>query len=206
MAGGGGFGGNARAFFFAAIFGVGFFTAAFFFARFAAIESEGSRVVFLDALLTGPTIFRGRYCLPPGHVCLRTLGQSGGKSSARVLGAMPRRTLPLPVLLLGALIAACAPRAERPVSPAKETPATCLSIAAWNDMHGQLGPDEVQVDATRVPAGGVIAVADQVAALRATTDVVVVLDAGDLFTGPLDTTVAEGAPIPVHGLTSTMPR
>lgn len=62
-------------------------------------------------------------------------------------------------------------------------------------MHGQLGPDEVQVDATRVPAGGVIAVADQVAALRATTDTVVVLDAGDLFTGPLDSTMAEGAPI-----------
>jgi 5'-nucleotidase len=62
-------------------------------------------------------------------------------------------------------------------------------------MHGQLGPDEVQVDATRVPAGGVIAVADQVAALRATADAVVVLDAGDLFTGPLDSTVAEGAPI-----------
>lgn len=62
-------------------------------------------------------------------------------------------------------------------------------------MHGQLGPDDVQVDATRVPAGGVIAMADQIAALRATNDAVVVLDAGDLFTGPLDSTVAEGAPI-----------
>ena len=62
-------------------------------------------------------------------------------------------------------------------------------------MHGQLAPDEVQVDATRVPAGGVVAVADQIAELRETGDAVVVLDAGDLFTGPLDSTLAEGAPI-----------
>ena len=124
-----------------------------------------------------------------------TLGPSGGKSSARVRGPMPRRIPPLAAFVLVALMAACAPSGSPPVSAASETPASCLSIAAWNDMHGQLGADEVQIDATRVPAGGVIAVADQVAALRATTDVVVVLDAGDLFTGPLDTTVAEGAPI-----------
>ncbi len=62
-------------------------------------------------------------------------------------------------------------------------------------MHGQLTPDEVVVDTTRVPAGGVVAIADQVAALRATEDAVVVLDAGDLFTGPLDSTLAEGAPV-----------
>ncbi len=71
----------------------------------------------------------------------------------------------------------------------------CLSIATWNDMHGQLAPDDVQVDATVVPAGGVVALADQLAALRATGDAVIALDAGDLFTGPLDSTLAEGAPI-----------
>lgn len=109
---------------------------------------------------------------------------------------MQRRTLALPAALLGALLAACAPSASpsRPILPT--TPASsCLSVAAWNDMHGQLGPDDVQVDATRLPAGGVIAMADQIAELRATGDAVVVLDAGDLFTGPLDSTVAEGAPI-----------
>ena len=106
------------------------------------------------------------------------------------------------VVVLALTIAACG----RPSSPSMgmPRPATidegtpvprCLSIAAWNDMHGQLTPDEVQVDATRVPAGGVIAMADQVALLRATDDAVVVLDAGDLFTGPLVSTVAEGAPI-----------
>lgn len=62
-------------------------------------------------------------------------------------------------------------------------------------MHGQLTPDVVHFDSGNVPAGGVVAVADQIAAVRATGDAVVVLDAGDLFTGPLASTVAEGAPI-----------
>ena len=66
---------------------------------------------------------------------------------------------------------------------------------AWNDLHGQLGPDDPVVDTGRVPAGGVVALADQIAAVRATGDAVVVLDAGDLFTGPLASTTAEGAPV-----------
>ncbi len=71
----------------------------------------------------------------------------------------------------------------------------CLSIVAWNDMHGTLVPDESVVDTGRVPVGGVVALADQVDAIRRTGDTVVVLDAGDLFTGPLESTLAEGAPI-----------
>jgi 5'-nucleotidase len=74
-------------------------------------------------------------------------------------------------------------------------PAPCLSIVAWNDLHGQLSPDDPVVDTGRVPAGGVVALADQVAAIRATGDSVVALDAGDLFTGPLESTLAEGAPV-----------
>ncbi len=107
----------------------------------------------------------------------------------------------LPVAFSLAAIAACSPAPTPVVSRAAPGPGVpaptpqCLSIAAWNDMHGQLGPDEVQVDATRVPAGGVIAMADELASLRATGDAVVVLDAGDLFTGPIDSTLAEGAPI-----------
>jgi 5'-nucleotidase len=111
------------------------------------------------------------------------------------------------LLLVGAAVAACgpppaaavggpgAPDAGSPPGARVNAAPRCLSIAAWNDMHGQLEPDNVQVDATVVPAGGVIAIADQVAALRATDDAVVVLDAGDLFTGPLDSTLAEGAPV-----------
>ena len=109
-----------------------------------------------------------------------------------------------PVGFALAALAACSPPSAPLVSraapgPSVAAPVTesphCLSIAAWNDVHGQLGPDEVQVDATRVLAGGVIAMADQLAWIRATGDAVVVLDAGDLFTGPIDSTLAEGAPI-----------
>jgi 5'-nucleotidase len=66
---------------------------------------------------------------------------------------------------------------------------------AWNDLHGQLGPTLPIVDTGRVPAGGVVALADQLAGIRATGDSVVVLDAGDQFTGPLASTMAEGAPV-----------
>ncbi|GAC1352171.1 MAG: bifunctional metallophosphatase/5'-nucleotidase [Polyangiales bacterium] len=71
----------------------------------------------------------------------------------------------------------------------------CLSIVAWNDMHGQLEPDHPVIDSGRIPAGGVVAIADEVATIRQSNDAVVVLDAGDLFTGPLESTLAEGAPI-----------
>jgi 5'-nucleotidase len=85
---------------------------------------------------------------------------------------------------------------QRPVPEAGATGSEqCLSIVAWNDMHGTLAPDDALVDTGRVAVGGVVAVADQVADIRATGDAVVVLDAGDLFTGPLESTLAEGAPI-----------
>ena len=72
---------------------------------------------------------------------------------------------------------------------------SCLSIGAWNDLHGQIGPDEPVVDTGVIPAGGVIALADAISELRTSPDPVVLLDAGDLFTGPLASTLAEGAPI-----------
>jgi 5'-nucleotidase len=71
----------------------------------------------------------------------------------------------------------------------------CLSLVTWNDLHGQIGPDLVALDTGKVPLGGVIALADEVAQLRAAHDAVVTLDAGDLFTGPIESTMAEGAPI-----------
>jgi hypothetical protein len=55
--------------------------------------------------------------------------------------------------------------------------------------------DEPVVDTGRLSAGGVAALADQIVAVRATGDAVVVLDAGDLFTGPLSSRMAEGAPV-----------
>src|SRR4051812_4994044 len=106
-----------------------------------------------------------------------------------------------PLLLACALAlssSACNERAVQRAAPDAETgavDANCLSIVGWNDMHGTLDPDEAMIDTGRVPAGGVVAIADQVSAIRATGDTVVVLDAGDLFTGPLESTLAEGAPI-----------
>jgi len=108
--------------------------------------------------------------------------------------------------LLAALTLASCAQAPPPVTPPQTagaasaaTPAAtaprCLSIVAWNDLHGQLSPDDPVIDTGRVPAGGVAALADQIAAVRATGDAVVVLDAGDLFTGPLASTMAEGAPV-----------
>jgi 5'-nucleotidase len=70
-----------------------------------------------------------------------------------------------------------------------------MTIVSWNDLHGQLEPDAPFLDTGRVPAGGVIALADYVAATRARGEPVFVLDAGDLFTGPIESTLAEGAPV-----------
>lgn len=82
-------------------------------------------------------------------------------------------------------------RHEKPKPPAE----TCLAILSWNDLHGQLGPDEAQLDLNHVPAGGAIALADEVSDARATADVVFTLDAGDLFSGPMESTMNEGAPV-----------
>jgi 5'-nucleotidase len=82
-------------------------------------------------------------------------------------------------------------RHEKPKPPAE----TCMSIVSWNDLHGQLGPDDPQLDLNHVPAGGVIALADEVSDARATGDAVFTLDAGDLFSGPMESTMNEGAPV-----------
>lgn len=96
------------------------------------------------------------------------------------------------VVAIVSLLVAC----ERPATTTTTRPTpTCLSIGAWNDLHGQLGPGEPVVDSGSVPTGGVVALADSISDLRATGDAVVLLDAGDLFTGPLETTIFEGAPV-----------
>jgi len=79
-------------------------------------------------------------------------------------------------------------------SPAAQGQA-CVSIVGWNDLHGQLDADSAFIDTGRVPAGGVIALADHIDAIRHGGDSVVVLDAGDLFTGPMESTLSEGAPV-----------
>jgi 5'-nucleotidase len=84
---------------------------------------------------------------------------------------------------------------ETPPAPSPSAGPRCLSIAAWNDVHGQLGADNPTIDTGRLAAGGVVALADQLSALRATGDAVVVLDAGDDYTGPLASTMNEGAPV-----------
>ena len=71
----------------------------------------------------------------------------------------------------------------------------CLTLVSWNDLHGSIGPDDALLDTGRVPAGGVIALADAVFDVRERGDDVVIVDAGDEFTGPLESTLAEGAPI-----------
>ncbi|CAN5242303.1 bifunctional metallophosphatase/5'-nucleotidase [soil metagenome] len=79
--------------------------------------------------------------------------------------------------------------------PSTDSDGSCLSIGAWNDLHGQIQPVDLWLDTGNVPAGGVIALADAISDLRATRDTIVLLDAGDLFTGSLESTLAEGAPI-----------
>ncbi len=82
-------------------------------------------------------------------------------------------------------------RREKP----KAAPAACMTILSWNDLHGQLGPDDPQLDLNHVPAGGVIALADEIADARAGSEPVFVLDAGDLFAGPMESSLNEGAPV-----------
>jgi 5'-nucleotidase len=111
----------------------------------------------------------------------------------------PMRRTPL-ALFAAISLASCVEGGPRPPaapspSPPAAAPPRCLSIVAWNDLHGQLGPDDPVIGTGRLAAGGVVALADQIEAVRATGDAVVVLDAGDLFTGPLASTMAEGAPV-----------
>jgi 5'-nucleotidase len=103
--------------------------------------------------------------------------------------------LKAPVSVVAALALPSCAGGPAAVAPSAPSAPACLSIVAWNDLHGQLGPDDPVVDTGRLPAGGVVALADQLAAVRGTGDTVVVLDAGDLFTGPLASTMAEGAPV-----------
>lgn len=72
---------------------------------------------------------------------------------------------------------------------------SCLRIVSWNDLHGQLEAEDAWIDTGRVPAGGVVALADHVDAIRKRGEPVFVLDAGDQFTGPMESTLAEGAPV-----------
>jgi 5'-nucleotidase len=100
-------------------------------------------------------------------------------------------------LVLAALALSSCVEAAPPLAPAAPPVAAprCLSVVAWNDLHGQLGADDPIIDTGRLAAGGVVALADTLTALRATGDAVVVVEAGDLFTGPLASTLAEGAPV-----------
>lgn len=100
------------------------------------------------------------------------------------------------VLAAGAASLACGPAGDaRPPSAPREATTTCVSVLGWNDLHGHLAPTEPTVDTGKLPVGGVVALADQVALVRAQGDAVLTLDAGDLFTGPLETNVVEGASI-----------
>ena len=91
--------------------------------------------------------------------------------------------------------APAAPPAEAPEPPVAAAPDRCLSLVGWNDLHGQLAPDHPVIGTGPVPAGGVVALADRIAAIRETGDDVVLVEAGDLFTGPLESVLSEGAPI-----------
>lgn len=99
-----------------------------------------------------------------------------------------------PALLAVCVALGCRKTRSTPPSPRAVAP-SCVSIVGWNDLHGQLESESAFVDTGRVPAGGVIALADHIDAVRHSGDAVVVLDAGDLFTGPMESTLAEGAPV-----------
>ncbi len=110
------------------------------------------------------------------------------------------RSIALGVLcVLAAALAACPVQAGHPrpllVVPPVVVDPPCLSIGTWNDLHGQIAPDLPVIDTGPIPAGGVIALADSISDLRATADTIMLLDAGDLFTGPLESTLSEGAPV-----------
>lgn len=104
------------------------------------------------------------------------------------------RTVALSIFALS-IVAACSP--AHPVAPAtqKSEPPRCMTIVGWNDLHGQLEADDPIVDTGRIPAGGVVALADAVDKEQRAGDPTFLLDAGDLFTGPMESTLAEGKPV-----------
>jgi 5'-nucleotidase len=100
-----------------------------------------------------------------------------------------RRLAPIAITLLFACSGA------RTVDHPNLPKESCLTIVGWNDLHGQLEADDPIVDTGRLPSGGVVALADAIDAVRSGPDPVFVLDAGDLFTGPMASTLAEGKPV-----------
>ena len=114
---------------------------------------------------------------------------------------MRTRIALLALLALAACVSEAAPPRSASPQPQPVCPVCapagphCLSIVAWNDLHGQISPEKPLLDTGGVLAGGVVALADQLSAIRATGSTVVVLDGGDQFTGPLVSSMAEGAPI-----------
>jgi 5'-nucleotidase len=109
-----------------------------------------------------------------------------------VIESATLRRLPLSAI---ALLFACSGARTVEPAPGSKGAESCLTIVGWNDLHGQLEADDPIVDTGRLPSGGVVALADAVDAVRSGPDPVFVLDAGDLFTGPMASTLAEGKPV-----------
>ncbi|NIV16838.1 MAG: bifunctional metallophosphatase/5'-nucleotidase, partial [Woeseiaceae bacterium] len=87
--------------------------------------------------------------------------------------------------LLALLLVACA-------APVSESPpdAVVISVIGTNDVHGELVADKDK--------GGIITFSGYVAALRAARKndgAVLLVDAGDMWQGTLESNLAEGAPI-----------
>ena len=99
-------------------------------------------------------------------------------------------------LLVVCVALGCRKSSRNNPPPPRSAPVNeCVSIVGWNDLHGQLDAESAFIDTGRVPAGGVIALADHIDALRRGPDPLIVVDAGDLFTGPMESTLSEGAPV-----------
>lgn len=91
------------------------------------------------------------------------------------------RTLSAACTVVAALfLASCAATVD-------EQPPLVLTIVGTNDVHGQLLPRE--------GAGGLATLSGYVEALRATQDEVLLIDAGDMWQGTLESNVNEGAAV-----------